>query len=301
MIQYIKRKQLDLIKYDSCIENSLQSRVYAFSWYLDIVSDNWDVLVFGDYEAVMPVPWRKKAGIKYVYPPFWLLELGVFSLDETIDYKLFFNFLFDKFKFIELRLNTENIEVTSSFLEDKQMQILNIEEEYEAIFNHFRKDRKKDLRKAKNVYLIEKWKDESNKLIQLFKDNVGKRTPFIVEKDYATLKKLIDTCIAKNVGEILSVYSKDSILVASGFFLKHKNKITILISSTDFNYRKNGENTFLIDRAIFKYQEKYNLFHFGGSSMDSIAKYFLSFGAETKVYQQIKYNNLPFFVKFFKR
>lgn len=301
MIQYIKRKQLDLIKYDSCIENSLQSRVYAFSWYLDIVSDNWDVLVFGDYEAVMPVPWRKKAGIKYVYPPFWLLELGVFSLDKTIDYKLFFNFLFDKFKFIELRLNTENIEVTSSFLEDKQMQILNIEEEYEAIFNHFRKDRKKDLRKAKNVYLIEKWKDESNKLIQLFKDNVGKRTPFIVEKDYATLKKLIDTCIAKNVGEILSVYSKDSILVASGFFLKHKNTVTILISSTDFNHRKNGENTFLIDRAIFKYQEKYNLFHFGGSSMDSIAKYFLSFGAETKVYQQIKYNNLPFFVKFFKR
>lgn len=301
MIQYIKRKQLDLIKYDSCIENSLQSRVYAFSWYLDIVADNWDVLVFGDYEAVMPVPWRKKAGIKYVYPPFWLLELGIFSLDKTIDYKLFFNFLFDKFKFVESRLNTDNIEVTSSFLEDKQMQILNIDKEYEAIFNHFRKDRKKDLRKAKNAYLIEKWKDESNKLIQLFKDNVGKRTPFIVEEDYTTLKKLIDTCIEKRVGEILSVYSKDSILVASGFFLKHKNTVTILISSTDFNHRQNGENTFLIDRAIFKYQEKYNLFHFGGSSMESIAKYFLSFGAETKVYQQIKYNNLPFFVKFFKR
>ena len=83
-IKYIHREHLDEEKYNQCIATSLQSKIYAFSWYLDIVCDNWDVLVLDDYEAVMPIPWRKKYGIKYVYPPFWVLQLGVFS-NEVID------------------------------------------------------------------------------------------------------------------------------------------------------------------------------------------------------------------------
>jgi hypothetical protein len=302
MIQYIKRKDLDVDKYNSCIENAVQSRIYAFSWYLDIVVDHWDVLVLDDYKAIMPIPWRKKAGIKYAYPPFWLLELGVFSLDENVDYQAFFDVLFHKFKFIESRLNTDNIiKNSSSYLIAKQMQVLKIEDTYESIFENYRKDRKKDLRKANKAGLTKKWEDNPDKLIQLFKDNVGKRTPFIIEKDYVNLKKVMMICIDKTVGAMLSIYNKEDKLVASGFFLKHKDCITILVSSTDFNNRNNGENTFLIDSAIQKYQNDYKLFNFGGSSMETIANYFLSFGAKTQEYQQIKYTNLPFFVKLFKR
>jgi hypothetical protein len=302
MIQHIKRTHLDLQKYDACIENSIQSRIYAFSWYLDIVADNWDVLVLDDYKAVMPIPWRKKFGIKYVYPPFWLLELGVFSLDEKVDYTSFFKILFTHFKFVETRLNTDNlIQKSTSFLVDKRMQLISIKEEYQAVFNSYRKDRRKDLRKANKADLSEKWDDNPDILIQLFRDNVGKRTPFIVEKDYDVLRSLMQICIEKRVGEILSIYNKDHKLVASGFFLKYKTSSTILVSSTDFNYRKNGENTFLIDRAIFKFQKNYEVFNFGGSSMKSIASYFSSFGAITKDYKQIKCNNLPFLVKLFKR
>jgi hypothetical protein len=300
MINYIKRIDLDVTKYDACIENSIQSRIYAFSWYLDIVADNWDVLVLEDYKAVMPITWRKKAGIKYVYPPLWLLELGIFSLDDTIDYQLFFDTLFKKFTSVETRLNIDNtIQKSASFLIDKQMQILSIKENYETVFDAYRKDRKKDLRKAQNANLVEKWNDSPGNLIQLFKDNVGKRTPYITNKDYLVLEELIEICIKNNLGDILSIYNKENSLVASGFFLKHKNKVTILVSSTDFEHRKNGENTFLIDRAIFKYQNNYDVFHFGGSSMETIAKFFLSFGAETFKYQQVKYTNLPFLVKLF--
>jgi hypothetical protein len=300
MIKYIKRKDLNTVKYDACIENAIQSRIYALSWYLDIVADNWDVLVLDDYKAVMPIPWRKKMGIKYVYTPFWLLELGVFSLDEKIDFTIFFDVLFNKFKFVESRLNTDNFINKRSFIVDKQMQVLKIDVNYESIYKTYRKDKRKDLQKAKKADLIQKWNDNPNQLIKLFKDNVGKRTPFIIDKDYIVLEKLIKICIEKRVGEILSIYNEEKRLVASGFFLKHKKCVTILLSSTDFEYRKNGENTFLIDRAIFKYQNNYDVFNFGGSSMKTIANYFLSFGAETYTYQQIKYSNLPFLAKLFK-
>ena len=302
MITYVKRKDLDLEKYNTCIEKSNQSKVFAFSWYLDIVAENWSVLVYKDYNAVMPIPWKKKFFIKYVYPPFWLLELGVFSLDDKFDIQLFFKALFSKFKFVETRLNSKNkLNISRKYLKDGQMQVLKLEDDYTSILSNFRKDRKKDLQRAFKNDLTEKWNDNPNYLITLFKNNVGKRTSNIIDKDYDNLQKLISTCIKKRVGEVLSIYDKNNNIVASGFFLKHKKEVTILVSSTDFKNRKNGANTFLIDRAIYKYEKNFDVFNFGGSSMQTVAKYFLSFEAITLSYQQLKYNKLPFYIKFFKR
>ncbi|MDD7914759.1 hypothetical protein [Polaribacter ponticola] len=302
MIKYIKRQDLDIVKYDNCIKKSIQSRVYAFSWYLDIVADNWDVLVLGDYNAVMPISWRKKYGFKYVYPPFWLLELGIFSLSKNVDANNFVKLLFSKFKSVELRLNTQNtFEIIDSYFIEKKMQFISLKKDYDTVFSLYRKDRRKDLQKAKKADLIEKWNDKPEKLIQLFKDNVGKRTPNIVEKDYKVLEKIIKLSIKNRVGELLSIYNKADELVAAGFFLKHNDTITILVSSTNFKNRKNGANTFLIDRAIYRFHKNYDFFNFGGSSMKTIANYFLSFGASNEVYQQVMFRNLPWFLKLFKK
>ena len=141
-IKYIHREHLDEEKYNQCIDTSLQSKIYAFSWYLDIVCDNWDVLVLDDYEAVMPIPWRKKYGIKYVYPPFWVLQLGVFS-NEVIDENEFLTPLFNKFKFVELRMNTHNnFELYPEFLELKQCQQLVFNTTYISTLSHYRKESK---------------------------------------------------------------------------------------------------------------------------------------------------------------
>ena len=300
-IKYIHREHLDEEKYNQCIDSSLQSKIYAFSWYLDIVCNTWDVLVLNDYEAVMPIPWRKKYGIKYVYPPFWVLQLGVFS-NEVIDENEFLTPLFNKFKFVELRINTHNnFELYPEFLQLKQCQKLVFNTTYSSTLSHYRKDRKKDLQKAAAADLIEKWNDHPSNLIQLFKNNIGKRTPNIKETDYENLEKLIAICIEKKIGEILSVYDKENKLVASVFLLKHKNSITKLISSTDLKDRKNGANTFLIDRVIFKYHKDFSIFNFGGSSIKSVASFSKSFGAETEKYHQLKMNKLPKFLQLFKK
>lgn len=302
MIKYIKRKDLDVEKYNACIEKSIQSKIYAFSWYLDVVTENWSVFVYKDYNAVMPIPWKKKFFIKYGYPPFWLLELGVFSLDDKVDFQLFYKTLFDKFKFVETRLNQKNKpSIASKHLMNNQMQILKLDTDYPSILSNYRKDRKKDILKASKNDLTEKWNDDPVKLIDLFKENIGKRTPNILENDYNTVLTLMKLCIDKRVGEVLSIYDAHKNIVASGFFLKHKNEITILMSSTDFKNRNNGANTFLIDRAIFKFEKNFTIFNFGGSTIKSVAKYFLSFGAETLNYQHLKYNNLPFLFKLLKQ
>lgn len=289
MILKVSRNDLDTEKYNTCISNSLQCNVFGYSWYLDIVSDSWSVLVLNNYEAVMPIPIRKKYGIHYVYPPFWLLNLGVYSSDENIDVSIFISFLFQKFLFVELKMNSENnLQKIGSNKVKKQIQYLSLKNSYSSILSNFKKDRQKDIRKAQKEDFIEKWDDAPENLIELFKNNVGKRTTNIKSRDYGVLLKLINKSIAKKKGELLSIYNKNDQLVASAFFLKNKGEITILVSSTDFNNRNNGVNTYLIDRAIFKYQPHYETFNFGGSSIKSIANYFKSFNATTKNYFLLK-------------
>lgn len=297
MVSYVKRKDLDTNKYNYCIENSRQSRIYAFSWYLDIIADNWDVLVFDNYKAVMPIPWKRKYGLKYVVHPFWCIELGIFSILE-LDISIFLKEFTKLFFLGNLRLNTSNrLYEKVIFLKNRELQQISLFEEEEKILQQYRKDRKKDLRKATNANL-KACKGSSEELITLFKNNIGKRTNYIKDKDYNNLSILIKECSNRGVADLLSVKNINNELVGAAFFLKHKNVVTILVSATDLKNRNNGVNTFLIHNAILEYKKDFDFLNFGGSSIKSIAKYFLSFGAETKLYQQINYNKFIRFKRF---
>src|SRR5262245_52449819 len=103
-LQYLHRSEVDTIKWDQCINEAHNGLMYACSFFLDHMAGNWDALVLGDYEAVMPLPWRKKFGIYYLYQPFVTASLGVFSAN-AIDKELmetFLNSIPAKFKLIEI-------------------------------------------------------------------------------------------------------------------------------------------------------------------------------------------------------
>ena len=68
-IRYLTNEQIDKIKWDACIDTASNGLVYAYSFYLDSMAKNWDALVLGDYEAVMPLTWNKKYGFYYLYQP----------------------------------------------------------------------------------------------------------------------------------------------------------------------------------------------------------------------------------------
>ena len=286
MIRHIARKDIAVEKYNRCIEASENSRVYAFSWYLDQVTEDWELLVYGDYEIVMPLPIRKKYGIKYVYHPFWVLELGIFycKKNKEVEQELL-DYVSKKYLFSEFRLNTENIHVKSEL---GTICLFDLNRDYEEVYTGYRKDRKKDLRKAEKANLSFRWGGDCKDLLHLFRTNLGGRVSNILDADYQNLERIIEQCVLYKKGRILSVLDSEKKQIASGFFLRHKNKITILISATDFENRNNGANTFLIDTCVREYIGKHLFFDFGGSNIPTVAAYFNSFGTEVKHYDLFK-------------
>ena len=66
MIHYLKHHRIDKARWDRCISKAVNSRVYACSWYLDLVCPGWEALVEEDYTSVFPLTSRWK-GIYYLY------------------------------------------------------------------------------------------------------------------------------------------------------------------------------------------------------------------------------------------
>ena len=71
MIIYLQNHEIDYDRWDSCVSSSDNRLIYAFSWYLDLVCRDWDALVYNDYQAVFPLPKRRKWSIEYIYQPFF--------------------------------------------------------------------------------------------------------------------------------------------------------------------------------------------------------------------------------------
>ncbi len=78
-ISYLPQANIDKSKWDRCIDSSENGLIYAYSFYLDAMSENWDALIVNDYEMVMPLTWKKKYTIYYLYQPLFTASLGIFG------------------------------------------------------------------------------------------------------------------------------------------------------------------------------------------------------------------------------
>jgi len=291
MIKYIKRKDLDSEKYNNCIENSIQSRIYAFSWYLDIVADYWDVLVLDDYKAVMPIPWKKKYGLKYIGQPYFCQQLGVFSKEKFT--KEFQEEIIKKIpkKFVKVSLNFNSSNFLTSNMKPLKNYILALNNTYDTLFKAFSKGRKHAVKVGqKNQLLLNK--TTISELIDMKKEFYAHGNfPIIV------LEKLASYVLENNKGFILGVF-KDGNLVGGGLFLRSKDRITYLFSSFNMEGRKLQAASFLISNIVKQNENSNVILDFEGGNLPNIGSFFKSFSSKDEGYSNSNYiNSISLFKK----
>lgn len=279
MISFVKRANLDIEKYDFCIENSLQSRIYAFSWYLDIVADNWDVLVLNDYKAVMPIPWKQKLGLKYITQPNFCQQLGIFSVEE-ISQEMQLQFIKNipiKFLKVSLALNSQNIMIGQHA---KKNLFLQLNKNHELLRKNFSKGRKHALKVAEKNQL-QVLESSIENLIELQKKLY--KYQFSEEK----LIKLSKNVLQQKTGKVLGVF-KDDILLGGAFFLFSKKRIVYLFSAFSEQGKELQAASFLLNYMLKKHENSSLIFDFEGGNMPNMATFYNSFGAEVETYSLVR-------------
>lgn len=283
MIRYIPNHLIDKDKYDHCVSGATNSRVYAYSWYLNCVCENWDLLVSGDYDMVMPLPRRKKYGIPYIHSPSWIQQLGVFSGKKITEGRIlkFMDRIPRKFLLVDYRFNADN-PLSLDMKHERMNYILPLNKGLEQLFEGYNQNRRRISRLNFDDFVLEK-QGRPDHFIELWES---------VEKNYTPGKdaseKLGELSRLNNgFMKIWSVY-KNGMMVAGLLWTLTPKRITYLVPVVRQEFRKHHLHTFLINELIRSYQNTGLIFDFEGSMIPGVANFYQSFGAVKEPYYLVK-------------
>lgn len=297
-IRLLHNNELDLGKWDQAVTTAPNCRAYAESWYLDIVEPDWLGLVVGNYDYVMPVFSRRKLGTNYAFQPPFVQQLGIYPPATPEVSSQIINFIKEKYSLIELSLNALNVSVEKHIdVELRKNHLLGLKNTYEELYQNYDKHTRRYVRKACTFCEVS--------------DGVGFEEFMAFKKQHAQksfkalhrrmLQLIVFKTMEKQKAVIYGAYSPQNELCAAAFFLKEKKRYTYLNAVSSPSGKAQRAMFAIIDRFIHDHAGESALLDFEGSQIDGIARFFEGFGARPENYQFIRYNRLPWYIKWLKK
>lgn len=297
MIKRLKYHEIDWRKYQKCLENSEQYLFFAEKQYLDLlIGENWEILIYEDYEAVMPIPIVKKIGFNFVLMPLQTQQLGVFSEkdDAVINQKLL-EFFQKKYKIYYYAFNAKN-----SFLKtlNKRNNYVLPSDDYQEIKSRYSIHRRRNVRVLADFEERIKFEETTNlEDSKLFfqKHIVGLDKKWLIDKTFSNMKKLWDI-------QLLKVYSLyiDGALASQAYILDAPKEQFLINFINDKNFLKFNSTSIILDKIIQKNISQ-KQFNFHGSNIPEIAEFYRRFGATEEQYSFIAHSKKQLLLSFLKK
>ena len=301
MIRLLKHNEINKRRWDDCINKSFNGNVYALSWYLDIVHPNWNALIENDYERVMPLTNSKKFGLSYMFQPFFVQQLGVFSTSQLSqdDVDNFINAIPQQYLLIQYRLNSYNkVDYDSDIIAKHRNVELDLIYDYQYLYNNYNNNTKRNLAKAEAAGLSINNNINPEIIISLFRNNRGKDVKHWKDKEYNRLLELINTAISQECCFTIGINDLDNNTIAGAIFMHSHDRIIFLFSGSDEAHKDKHALTMLLDNVIREFSETQYTLDFEGSDNDGLARFYKGFGGAEVFYPEVKYNNLKGILKF---
>lgn len=279
-VRYIKNRAINKKKWNDVLLKSDNANIYATSWYLDIVSENWDAIICEDYKIIMPIVWKQKFLLKYIYQPTFCQQLGVFSADNNAQVAVFFQKALKiiKKRFVKINMNINNFFDFVS-LEKKTNIVLDLNQEYTQIKRKYKRSQKYSLPKAakNNLQIVE---ISADNFIHFKIEN--QKTP-LVKSNLITLKKIIIKSLENKSSKVYGVKTENK-LVSVAFFAFYKETYYYLNGVNSDLGKKLYSSHYLFDYFIKKHANTKMKLDFEGSNIPGIASYFKGWGGSNVPY-----------------
>ncbi len=312
---FLKRRKIDDAAWNDCVIRSVAPLPYALTWYLDAVCPEWCGLVYrenGVYQAVMPLPRRKKFDISYLEQPLFSQQYGIFSTAEFQTKEIYHLFLQEVEKRFSLISGYAfHYQTNPEFLPEKYISAafthhIVLEKDFEEIFLSFRKDRKRDFRQ-KNRCVRQKI-SSAEKMMQIFTEkNAPKIAGGIHRKTAEIFQNLFRQAVRNCSYELWEAENAQGELFFA-FFLHCQNTVFYL-----FNSASGSQNSLSCRAAMIAEYLKSNsrqplIFDFESAQKESVADFYASFGAKKVPFYILNWDKTSFvvrllrnFIRFFKQ
>lgn len=301
-IKYLQHNEIDKVRWDACIDNAPNGLIYPYSIYLDYMAKHWDALVWGDYEAVMPLTWNKKYSFYYLYQPAFTASLGVFGKNLTeMLVGDFLKAIPSKFKLIEITLNSGNIfGGPPPFMIRRTNYILSLNRSYDEFYKAYRDNHKRNIAKAFQLGCTVNKEIPVDEIIKLNEEQL-KHIDGTKPEDYSNFKRLYELLKTKEQAKTYAIVDpKNKLLSSAVFFFSHNRAYYIMVGNHP-DGKTLGASHALIDAFIKDHAGQNLILDFEGSDIRNLAFFYSGFGAKEEIYPAIKINQLPFYVKWLKK
>jgi len=280
-IIHLRNKAIDYNRWDECIVQSCNHLTYGLSWYLDIVSPDWEALVSKDYEYIMPLPVKSRYGIPYLVQPVLTQQLGIFS-NKIINESIVEEFI-KQIPYFSYELNLNEANFYSKALIFPNF-ILNLNQSYDQLQAGYSKNTKRNLDKAAKLKLTVLSGLTAESFLAFY---------FSVEKHFLSpqeqvLDKLIRKGISENALTLFGVNNEKEELIAGLCILNTADRITYLLPVSNQKGKESSAMFLLIDSMIRNEAGKNKILDFEGSRIEGVARLYRGFGAKYHPYYILK-------------
>lgn len=290
--------EIDYDRWDQVVRSATNSRVYAESWYLDMVAHNWKGLIYGDYEYVMPLHETKKWGIVFVCQPVYAQQQGIFPTATPAITAQFIELLKKKYRYFNISLNALNVslvhlletEVRKNYVLNLNSPLNEIRAKYDSHTARYTKKSRRECTILEHVAPSDFMKLKLANGQKSFKPIYRQALQLIMNKSRIAGRSTI-----------LGAYSQRNELIAAAFFLKAPNRYIYLNSISTDEGKKARAMFAIVDHFIEMNANSPFVLDFEGSNIEGIARFFAGFGAYPETYQNIKHNNLPWPLNLIKK
>ncbi|WP_448520385.1 GNAT family N-acetyltransferase [Rhodoflexus sp.] len=320
MYRFTPHWQINKRDWDECIAESPQRTLYAFSWYLDIVSPRWDAVVHeraGRYEAVMPLPTRKRFTFRYLWHPLFCQQLGIFMRQGHVSpdvlaafcrlglgsysYAANYPFNVNNSQIIAECLLKEDWRASPDFsdiiFQPTYTHHLNLAADYAQISSHYTADRAMNLKRAERADLQIVEGQNIEPLILMFRRSAEQKIiGGIHPRTYRWLRAIYTALQMRGKCRLLYTKNNKGQLGAGALFAFDGNKIIYLFNAAFDAMRKENGRTLLLDYMFREYAGQPLIFDFESPQAASVASFYSSFGAEQVSFYTAHFNRLPWHI-----
>jgi hypothetical protein len=309
-IRYYSNKQINKRRWNQVLDESYNVYVYAYSWYLDIVSPGWGALIADDYRYIMPLPMTKKIGLIFSLQPFYMQQLGVFS-----PYKItpeiigeFINHLPQNIRFLQLHFNKFNpLPKINNPLITIQQRVsfeLDLILPYIELYRRFNENTRRNIKAFKKHNLTVKIDSLDGKTFLDFYKTISERQfkgifkpkHFEIVKQLLAMQGLLDYKIYAYSAHDIS----DKVLSVALLVYGH-GRLIYLLNATNDKGKSMKAGFGIIDTVIESFAGNNVILDFAGGQLGNMGRFYGGFSAEKFEYSLLKINRLPFFMRPFLR
>lgn len=291
-IRLVPHAEIDKVKWNSCVHYATNGNVFGYKWYLDTIAKEWDGLVEGDYESVLPLFITEKDN--WLQQPPLLREAGVYSIHLLSKRRVqaFLNAIPEQYTAISLSIN-EGIQVAEQSDFSIQQRInhqLLLIEPYENIASQYSPELKQRLQALKPTKLLPSSNVKPEKIAALFKDSMPSNDAN--EQAFHAYQRIMYNALHRGWGATFGLHDTSQQLLSAAFFIYSQGRVMQLVSASSIKGQQIGAYDKLMDNFLQSHAGRPLVLDFNTDQASP-----LRFGAKANVFLSLQKGTPPILKK----